>query len=159
MTILSDVSLEFARLHIEKFYDSDFFPKPREFEAIWHNWEAVKSELTSKNIQKMWITPPRIFPTPKPSGDFRIVHQLEPIHAIIYTSLAYEIAPAIEIARMPEEKKIACSYRLKPEDGNFLLADRGIRILQTKQNTLPPNMILCWSQISLIFTIKFTFIV
>ena len=41
MTILTDQSLEFAREHIQKFYDSDFFPKPVEFEALWHQWEAV----------------------------------------------------------------------------------------------------------------------
>lgn len=52
MTILSDDALEFAKAHIRKYYDSDFFPKPREYEAIWHNWDAVKQELKSKNVGK-----------------------------------------------------------------------------------------------------------
>lgn len=59
MTILTEQSLEFAREHIGKFYDSDFFPKPVEFEALWHQWDEVKKELLSKNVTKFWITAPR----------------------------------------------------------------------------------------------------
>lgn len=125
MTLLTDGALEFARLHIEKYYDSDFFPKPREFEAIWHSWEDVKRELSSKNVEKLWVTPPRVFPVPKPSGDFRVVHQLEPMDAIAYTALSYEIVAAVEAARMPEAEKVACSYRLKPEDGHFFAGGSG----------------------------------
>ena len=50
MTILTDQALEFAREHILKFYDSDFFPKPIEFEALWHQWDEVKKESQSKNV-------------------------------------------------------------------------------------------------------------
>ena len=125
MTLLKDDALEFARLHITKFYDSDFFPKPREFEALWLHWDEVKHELSTKNVQKLWVTPPRILPAAKPSGDFRIVHQLEPLDAIAYTSLAYEIAPAIEAARPPKEEKIACSYRLNLDNGSFFSGGSG----------------------------------
>ncbi len=48
MSKLTEDSLEFARKHIEKFYDSDFFPKTFEFQAIWHCWDEVKSDLLSK---------------------------------------------------------------------------------------------------------------
>ena len=41
MIKLTEESLDFAKQHIEKYYDSDFFPKPFEFEAIWHNWDEV----------------------------------------------------------------------------------------------------------------------
>lgn len=125
MTLLTDEALEFARLHITKYYDSDFFPKPREFDALWHNWADVKNELSTKNVQKLWITPPRVFPVPKPSGDFRVVHQLEPMDAIVYTALAYEIADAIEAARVPKVEMIACSYRLKLDNGNFFAGGSG----------------------------------
>lgn len=125
MTLLTDEALEFARLHITKYYDSDFFPKPREFDALWHSWDDVKSELSTKNVQKLWTTPPRVFPVPKPSGDFRVVHQLEPLDAIVYTALSYEIAEAVEAARVPEVDKVACSYRLKPDNGNFFAGGSG----------------------------------
>ena len=134
MTLLTDDALEFARAHITKFYDSDFFPKPKEFDALWHNWADVKKELLSKNIGKMWVTPPRVLPVPKPSGDFRIVHQLEPIDAIVYTALSYEIVESIEAARPPEEEKIACSYRFDVKDGNFFRAELVTKILSIRQN-------------------------
>ena len=45
MTILTEQSLEFAREHIGKYYDSDFFPKAIEFDALWHQWDEVKKDL------------------------------------------------------------------------------------------------------------------
>jgi len=125
VTILTDDALEFARLHITKYYDSDFFPKPIEFEALWFNWDEVKQELSSKNVHKLWVTSPRVLPASKPSGDFRVVHQLEPLDAIVYTALAYEIAPSIETARPPAEEKIACSYRFKIDNGSFFSGGPG----------------------------------
>ncbi len=35
MSTLSEQALEFAKEHIEKFYDSDFFPKPLEYQAFF----------------------------------------------------------------------------------------------------------------------------
>lgn len=70
MTILTDQALEFAREHIEKFYDSDFFSKPPEFGALWHQWDDVKKELMSKNVPKLWVTSPRAMTIAKPRQDF-----------------------------------------------------------------------------------------
>src|SRR5690242_10200979 len=119
MTILTDQALEFAREHIHKFYDSDFFPKPVEFEALWHQWHDVKKELTSKNVSKLWVTSPRAMTIAKPRAGFRVVHQLEPLEAVVYTALACHIAPAIEAARMPPDLHIACSYRFQIADGSY----------------------------------------
>ncbi len=112
MSTLSEQSLDFAKEHIAKYYDSDFFPKAIEFEALWHQWEEVKKELMSKNVGKFWVTSPRAMTIAKPKGGFRVVHQLEPLDAIAYTALACEIATAVEAARMPADANIACSYRL-----------------------------------------------
>ncbi|WP_130905423.1 RNA-directed DNA polymerase [Pseudomonas sp. Sample_22] len=125
MAIINEISLEFAREHISKYYDSDFFPKPIEYEALWYQWNDVKTELTSKNVGKIWVTQPRAMTIAKPKGGFRIVHQLEPIDSVIYTALACEITGAIEAARMPSEEHIACSYRLAISDGNFFGAGSG----------------------------------
>jgi Reverse transcriptase (RNA-dependent DNA polymerase) len=125
MGILSKASLDFAREHIEKYYDSDFFPKPVEFEALWHQWDEVVKELTSKNISKLWVTPPRVMAAPKPKIGYRAVHQLEPLDAIVYTALAAEGAEAIEAARVPAADKVACSYRLKIEEGSFFSGGAG----------------------------------
>lgn len=125
MTILSEPALDFAKEHIERFYDSDFFPKPVEFQAIWHQWDDVKKELMSKNVSKLWVTPPRAMTIAKPKGGFRVVHQLEPLDAVIYTALAYEAAPSIEAARVPATERVACSYRFKVDEGSFFSGGSG----------------------------------
>lgn len=125
MSKLTEESLDFAKQHIDKYYDSDFFPKPFEFEAIWHNWDEVKSELSSKNVEKLWVFPPHTMPAIKSNGTYRIVHQLEPVDAIIYTAMAYEIADSVEAARLPAELKAACSYRLQIHEGSFFSAGGG----------------------------------
>lgn len=125
MAILTEQSLDFAREHITKYYDSDFFPKPPEFEALWHQWNDVKAELMSKNIGKLWITPPRAMTIPKPKAGFRVVHQLEPVDAVVYTALACEVAESVEDARMPIDEYIACSYRLTISEGSYFSAGSG----------------------------------
>lgn len=125
MSTLTDNSLEFAREHINKFYDSDFFPKPAEYGAIWHFWGDVKKELMSKNVGKMMLSPPRTMTIPKSSAGFRVVHQLEPLDAIVYTALAYEVASDVEAARIPPDQNVACSYRIKIQDGSFFANEAG----------------------------------
>lgn len=125
MSKLTEEALDFARQHIEKYYDSDFFPKPFEFEAIWHNWDEVKTELSTKNIEKLPVFPPHTVPAIKSNGTYRIVHQLEPVDAIIYTAMAYEIAASVEAARLPVDWKAACSYRLQIHEGSFFSAGGG----------------------------------
>ncbi|MCW8943801.1 MAG: RNA-directed DNA polymerase [Sedimenticola sp.] len=125
MSKLTEESLDFARQHIEKYYDSDFFPKPFEFEAIWHNWDEVKAELSGKNVEKLWVFPPHTVPAIKSNGTYRIVHQLEPVDAVIYTAMAYEIAESVEAARLPIAMKAACSYRLQIHEGSFFSAGGG----------------------------------
>jgi len=67
---LSRESLEFAKNHIIKFYDSDFFPKPFEYEALWANWDEVVTHLTCNEIDGYPIEQPRVFGSPKPDGTF-----------------------------------------------------------------------------------------
>ena len=125
MTILTDEALEFAKDHITRFYDTDFYPKPFEYDAIWFCWSDVKKELTSKNIDKISLAPPRSLPWKKPRSGYRIVHQLEPLESIIYTALAFQIAPKIESSRVPEEFGVACAYRIDISDGSFFSSGSG----------------------------------
>jgi len=112
MARLNRESLEFAKTHIIKFYDSDFFPKPFEFDALWANWDEVVRHLTSNDVSGYAIDQPRTFTAIKPNGTFRVVHQLDPINTLIYTALAYLVANAVERARFPVKDYVACSYRL-----------------------------------------------
>jgi hypothetical protein len=125
VTILTEQSLEFAREHISKYYDSDFFPKAIEFDALWHQWDEVKKDLMAKNVGKLWVTSPRAMTIAKPKGGFRVVHQLEPLDAIAYTALACEVATAVEAARLPADAHIACSYRLLIADGSYFAGGSG----------------------------------
>lgn len=125
MSILTEESLEFAKNHIIKFYDSDFFPRAFEFEALWHSWEEVKKEIMSKNVSKHWSTPPRTLTSQKPRGGFRVVQQLDPIDTIIYTALAYSVADAIEKSRISKDAHIACSYRIQLDDGSMFSEGNG----------------------------------
>ncbi len=136
MAILSEAALDFAKKHIERYYDSDFFPKSAEFQALWHQWDEVKKELMSKNVSKIWVTPPRAMTIVKPKGGFRVVHQLEPVDAVVYTALAYEAAPSIEAARIDPAERVACSYRFKVADGSFFAGGSGWTDFEAKTTEL-----------------------
>ncbi|MDR4651167.1 MAG: RNA-directed DNA polymerase [Nitrosomonas sp.] len=136
MSILSDDSLEFARKHITKFYDSDFFPRSFEFEALWHSWDDVKKELSSKNVSKHWVTSPRTLTSMKPKGGFRVVQQLDPLDTIVYTALAYTVANEVEGARIPKEQHVACSYRIDLDEGSLFAEGNGFGEFTTQSEKL-----------------------
>jgi Reverse transcriptase (RNA-dependent DNA polymerase) len=120
MFTLSDKSLEWALKHVTRFYSSDFFPAPFEFKAISDQWSAIKPRLESIDLDEYLPRTPIALLAPKPNGTFRVVHQLDPIDAIIYAALVFEISTAVENYRLPPSAEIACSYRIDPTvDGSF----------------------------------------
>ena len=117
---LSTEAIEFAKEHIKKYSDSDFFPNQDCFTDLWLIWDNVKDYLENTEIGNFDISIPRIYAAPKSKGGFRIVHQLEPLNAIEYTALGYMVAQKIENARIPEKEKVACSYRISlTPNGDF----------------------------------------
>ncbi|MBL7129021.1 MAG: hypothetical protein ISS16_08555 [Ignavibacteria bacterium] len=117
---LDENFIEWSLKHHLKFYSSDFFPKSFEFDAIKCNWDEVKDMIKKIDISEYSPKSPKTMLALKPNGNFRIVHNLQPIDSIIYTSLIYEICRKIEKYRISERRKIACSYRIKPtSDGSF----------------------------------------
>jgi hypothetical protein len=113
MATLNREFLEFAKAHINKFYDSDFFLKPFEFEALWANWDEVITHLTCNDVTGYTIDQPRTFTSIKPNGTFRVVHQLDPINTLLYTALTYLVCGGIGGARFPVQDHVACSYNWK----------------------------------------------
>ncbi|EGU38033.1 RNA-directed DNA polymerase [Vibrio splendidus] len=109
---LTNDAVEFAKTHITKFYDSDFFPKPFEYLALWHNWGDVKTYLTTTDLDQLLMEDPTILCSPKPSGTFRVVHQIDPISSIVYTALTFMISEKIEQNRFDSSEQVACSYRV-----------------------------------------------
>src|SRR5689334_10876050 len=104
MTSIPAEALDFARNHLTHFWDSDFFPKAYEFDALWAQWEQVRAYLSSTPIDELEVVLPRIMAAPKPDGGYRIVHQLDPLNAIAYTAMAYHVSAAVEAARPPVEQ-------------------------------------------------------
>jgi hypothetical protein len=125
MTILRDVDLTFAKEHLSRFADSDFFPPLYEFEAVWQGWDEFCSEVKKTNVERLSFPTPLQLPAPKPNQTFRIVHQLDPLSCIVYTALAHAVCSDLEAKRIDKSKKISCSYRTKPEGGSFFSEGTG----------------------------------
>lgn len=121
---LDDVSLTWALTHIEKYGDSDFLPLPFEFKAIRHGWLDLLPHLKSFDLSVYRPKVPRRMLVLKPTLDFRIINQLDPVDAILYTALAYQSAEKVEQARISIDQKIACSYRIKIEPNGGLFSER-----------------------------------
>jgi hypothetical protein len=119
---LQETSVEWSLLHIRRFGDSDFFPRQFEFEAIHHSWEKIRAHILGLDLEDYAPKTPEVRLAQKPNGTFRVVHQLDPIDSIIFTALVHENAETIENFRIPPERKIACSYRIKLDDkiGSFV---------------------------------------
>jgi hypothetical protein len=116
-------SIEWALKHVTRFYSSDFFPDPFEFEAISSQWPILRPTIETWDLTTYTPKTPLQSLAPKPNGTFRIVHQLDPLDAIVYTALAHTLADDIEAARIPEEEGIACSYRIAPDVNGSFFAD------------------------------------
>ena len=112
MDRLQSDSLEWAIKHIERFGDSDFFPVNFEFAAIRHTWNEILSSLVALDFSNYGPRPSRRMLVPKPNGTFRVVTQLDPIDALLYSAVVYEVAGAIEAWRIPKDQHVACSYRI-----------------------------------------------
>jgi hypothetical protein len=126
MERLDETSLEWAKKHLKNYFDSDFFPKMFEFKCIESNWEKVKIYLLNLEFGRNGYTPksPLHYLAYKNPSSFRVVHQLDPIDSIIFTALVHQVAESIEEYRIPENRDIACSYRIRPTaDGSFFNKD------------------------------------
>ncbi len=126
MIKLKENHLEWALKHLQKYSHSDFYPRMFEFAAISHNWQQVKGFILSLNLDDYCPKSPMINLAQKPNGTFRIAHQLDPVDSIIYTAIVRELCETVENYRIPEPKKIACSYRIKPDlEGSFFGKETG----------------------------------
>lgn len=122
-SLLSGESLDFARRHLTAYFDTDFFPKPFEFGCLWYKWDTLK-ELAQNGLQLPAGTPVSI-PWKKPRGGYRIVHQMDPLDSVCYTAAIRSIALDVEKARLPKSKKVASSYRIRPDHSGFFVAGSG----------------------------------
>jgi hypothetical protein len=68
LTKLDDAALDFAKAHIEHFYDSDFFPKPVVYDVIFSDWDTIKSNLTKVDVLQLPTQQPRASLPPRSRG-------------------------------------------------------------------------------------------
>jgi hypothetical protein len=120
MDQLSSSALDWALTHISKFGDTDIFPVPFEFDCIKHSWNWLRPHLETLDLEKYRTRSHRRMLVPKPGGGFRVATQLDPLDAIVYAALAYELGPIIEQSRIPADRAIACSYRVELDPGGRL---------------------------------------
>lgn len=122
---LSIASLDWALRHIERYGDTDIFPIPFEYKAIRHCWEPGQGfgEIKAKGFRELlratdlsaWaLRPQRRCIAPKNLYGFRIATQLDPIDALLFAALIYELGQEIEVARIPEAERVVHSYRFRP---------------------------------------------
>jgi hypothetical protein len=122
---LTGAALDWARTHIDRFGDTDLFPVPFEYVAIATSWQQVRDTLAATDLGEYLVGAFRRVLVPKPTGGFRAATQLDPLDALVYAAMLYDAAGALEDARVPAERRIACSYRLdlQPNGQLFSRAD------------------------------------
>lgn len=128
--LTTEDALSFSRRHLTAYYDTDFFPKPFEFGAIWYKWDDVVRVLSNPGWQPFGN--PIAIPWRKPRGGYRVVHQLDPVDSVAYTAAVHSVSEAIEASRQPRARKVACSYRIKPDPYSFFVAGSGFTDYRTR---------------------------
>lgn len=119
-------SLNWAIAHIQKYGDTDIFPTPFEYNLFKSIWPEVLTELKQIDISIHELSASLKMMSPKHITGFRAATQMDPIDAILFTALIYEISEPIENFRICKDDKIACSYRiLTGPDGQFFSRDNG----------------------------------
>ncbi len=120
MFYLDEPDLEWSLKHLLRFHSSDFFPKGFEFDAIKADWPRIKEHIVALDLVVYVPKTPVTLLAPKANGNFRAVHQLDPLDALIYTALTKRGAEVFENYRIAESEDIACSYRIVPDlNGSF----------------------------------------
>ena len=123
---VSVAALEWALRHVRRHGDTDIFPVPFEFDCVADHWDYLLSKLAETDIGSADMRAHRQFEVPKPPLGFRVAHQLDPLDAILYAAMVYEMGPYIESHRAGSDT--ACAYRFQPtEDGDFYPRDHGWR--------------------------------
>lgn len=136
MSFLAEQDIEFARRHIQRFYDTDFYPKHFALDSLWHCWDEVKALVISKTVRELPLLTPDALVWPKPKGGYRVVHQLDPLSSVVFSAIAHNVAAAIERSRQPRDELVACSYRIAIADGSFFDSGTGYDEFQEQTKVL-----------------------
>ncbi len=119
MLKLSKDSLYWSIKHFSIYPDTNVIPYIFEYKVLNYFQDDFKKYLHKKDILQWSTRPLRRCLVPKHRYGFRIVTQLDPIDAIIYSSLIYEIGEYIEKKRIPITKNVVFSHRFSPSSKTY----------------------------------------
>jgi hypothetical protein len=122
MNTLKPDSLEWSLLHLKLEGDGDLFPKPFEIEVIEQQWLSLKPQLEKIDVSSHVWRPMRTVLVPKDDMSFRRACQLDPIDALIFGAIVFEIGEAIEQKRRPQPEHHVFSYRFSPDNKGALFS-------------------------------------
>jgi len=137
---ISENSLDWAIEHLNKFGDTDLFPKPFEFNILGFNKEEVLLKLKNVDLGTYKFGSARRFVVPKDDISYRTATQLDPIDSIFLTAILHEYGHKIEEKRIPIQEHRVFSYRYSPQE-DYSLYDREVSWIdfwkncQTKSET------------------------
>ncbi len=115
MRKLASSSLEWALEHLRRHSDTDKFPVPFEVDVLVRRWnEGIGDALANRDLtQHVWQGERKML-VPKDEFSFRNAAQLDPLDALFFAALTYEIGPSIEQKRDALSAKRVFSYRFAP---------------------------------------------
>ncbi|MGO9269386.1 MAG: RNA-directed DNA polymerase [Terriglobia bacterium] len=122
MLKLKPASLDWALAHVFRYGDTDMLPVPFEFNAIKHDWAAVRDYLAGEDVLEWEVRPHRALLAPKARYGFRVVTQLDPLDFMVFAALVHEIAEDVETRRVEVGKDVVFSYRVAVATNGQLFA-------------------------------------
>lgn len=121
--ILTEADLKWALTHLDKYGDTDLFPRPFEIMLMTEHKRRVIDHVRNLDIaQYRWQEPRRTLVL-KDELSFRNACQLEPLDAVLFAGLIRHHTKALEAHRGDKDGKRIFSYRTKPEASGRLYSD------------------------------------
>lgn len=125
-TTLSPKTIEWTLEHFSRHSDTDIFPKPFEFQAIYHHKDDFVKRLSKQDIFQWNTKTYRRCLVSKQRYGFRIATQLDPLDMIYYFCLFLEAGEEIENSRVKRDRNISFSYRFSPNNDDYNVFDREV---------------------------------
>lgn len=111
---LNPEALDWALEHLSLEGDGDIFPKPFEIEILKQGWPEAKEDVGKIDVSAHKWEAIRRALVPKDGLTFRRACQLQPLDALLFSALMYDIGPILEQRRRPVAEKTVFSYRFQP---------------------------------------------
>jgi len=121
---LNEQSIEWAIKSLDKYADTDLFPKPVELKVICSDIGESVSRISDLDISDHQPVAPRRFIVPKDNYSCRAATQLDPLDSLILTAIVHQFGELVEKRRLPVSEETVFSYRLQPSsDGRLYGSD------------------------------------